>query len=202
MGGLLGDGSEFGLGPVANTPDFEPPFRRFTPGADPDKIVLMAVCPHDNTDVALPREIKRAAERFEFEPQYIWNDPGADAYEDSLLLTEDPWNPEAPEHKPLGWYPDATGSTEYGASCWKKRKGHAFGQLEISWVTWRFVQTVDYSTSVAVKVVPYAFAPAREVAQLLASATKIVQQLEDWLRTIPPSDASVVLRQHWTTRHG
>jgi hypothetical protein len=202
MGGLLGDGSEFGLGPVANTPDFEPRFRRFAQGEDRDKTVLRAVCPHDNTDVALPTEIKRAAERFGFEPQYVWNDPGDDGFEHSLLLTEDPWNPEAPEQKPLGWYPDAAGSTAYGASCWKKRKSHAFGQLEISWVTWRFVQTVDYSTSVAVKVAPYAWAPAGELAQLTASAMNIVQRLEDWLRTVPPSDASVVLRQHWTTRVG
>lgn len=76
---------------------------------------------------------------------------------------------------PAGYYAGSTGHTTYGALCWKipKKRGH----LEISYVSWRFYETSDFSTSLVVRMVPPLYGTPQELADLTAAATRVTSQV-------------------------
>ena len=73
---------------------------------------------------------------------------------------------------PEGCYAEATGEDDIGAVCWKipKKRG---GHLEISYVTWRFYETADFSTSIVVKVVPPLYETPPEFADFINAARRL-----------------------------
>jgi len=165
-------------------------FHRFD-RSHPERNVGVAVFPHGRNG-GLRQQIEGTARRTGLEPQYVWaDDPGEERFI-SRLLRADPWN-EKDAGMPEGCYPEATGNTTYGAVCWKlpKKRGH----LEISYVTWRFYEIGDFSTSIVAKVVPPLYETPQELAELTKAATRIASQLTAWLRAEPPPPVAVILRK-------
>jgi hypothetical protein len=156
-----------------------------------ERNVAIAVFPHSRNG-GVRQQIEATARRAGLEPQYVWD---GSSTEQSVLriLSADPWR-ENYSDMPEGYYSEATGETTYGAVCWKipKKRG---GQLEISYVTWRFYETADFSTSIVVKVVPPLYETPPELAELINAAKKIAGELTAWLQSAPQSTASVLLRQ-------
>jgi hypothetical protein len=167
-------------------------FRRFDP-LHPEHNLHLSVFPHDSNG-GLRKQIEVTARRTGLEPQYVWADGPSDEQFAPRLLSTDPWDPRSVD-MPEGFYAGATGHTTYSALCWKlpKRRG---GQLEISYVSWRFLETADFSTSLGVKVVPPLYAKPQELAELTQAATRLLNQLGAWLKSMPPSAVSVLLRKH------
>jgi hypothetical protein len=157
----------------------------------PERNVNMAVFPHGRNG-GLRQQIEETARRTGLAPQYVWDGPGEEQFA-SRILSADPWR-ENYDNMPEGYYAEAAGNTTYGAVCWKM-SGKRGGQLEISYVTWRFYETADFSTSIVVKVVPPLYATPQELAVLINAATKITSKLTAWLQAAPPSTSSVLLRK-------
>lgn len=186
----IGDGSDFG-NPVHGGGPAQVRFRR-SDREHPDLVTEVSVCPHEGGG-GLKQQIERAARRAGLEPQYVWDeDPGAERF-DARILGVDPWD-GACTTPPEGAYADATGSTTYGAVCWKipRRRG---GHLVISYVTWNFREAGDSSTSLVVKVVPPLNPTPREVEEQKRAATSVANGVKAWLRAAAPSPAAVILRR-------
>ena len=158
----------------------------------PERNVSIAVFPHGRNG-GLRRQIEQSARRTGLEPQYVWADDQGEEQFVHRISSADPWG-ESYDEMPAGYYPKATGDTTYGAVCWKipKKRG---GHLEISYVTWRFFETADFTTSIVVKIVPPLYETQQEIAGLKGVATKITSKLTTWLQDAPPSPAAVLLRK-------
>jgi hypothetical protein len=183
------DGSDFGGTGHGDGPS-QLRFCRLDPD-HPERNVNTAVFPHGRNE-DLRKQIEQTARRIGLEPQYVWDGPDGEQSA-ARILGADPWNENHAE-MPEGYYAQATGGTTYGAVCWKipKKRG---GHLEISYVTWRFYEAADFSTSIVVKVVPPLYATPQELADLINAATKVTSRLTAWLQSAPPSPSAVLLRK-------
>ena len=183
------DGSDFGGAGHGLVGPTQFRFRRLDQER-PERNVTSSVFPHGRNG-GLRTQIESAARRLGLEPNHVWDGPGDEQFV-PRILSADPWREDYTQ-LPEGHYEQATGNTTYGAVCWKfpKRRG---GHLEISYVTWYFYETADYSTSIVVKVVPPLYETPREFTELKNAATKIAEKLSAWLKSAPPSPASVLLR--------
>jgi hypothetical protein len=54
------------------------------------------------------------------------------------------------------------------------------------------------ASGTSVKVVPPLYAKPQELAELAQAATRLLNQLGTWLKAMPPSAVSVLLRKHRT----
>lgn len=146
-------------------------FRRFDL-LHPELNISVAVFPHGSNG-GLWKQIEETSRRAGLEPQYVWaNDPRGEQFA-TRILSIDPWNERWTE-MPAG-YAGSTGHTTYGALCWKipKKPSH----LEISYVSWRFYETSDFSTSLVVRMVPPLYGTPQELADLTAAATRVTSQV-------------------------
>ena len=185
----ISDGSDFGNSVHGGGPT-PTRFRRYD-RERPELVSEISVFPHER-DGGLKQQLDKAARRAGLVPQYVWDEaPGAEQSVDGILSV-DPWDGGCIT-PPEGAYADASGSTTYGAECWKlpRRRG---GHLVISYVIWKFREAGNFTTSLVVKIVPPLYPTTQEIDEQKRCATAIANAVKSWLLASPPSPASVILR--------
>ncbi len=106
------------------------------------------------------------------------------------ILSVDPWSHSRPD-MPKGYYPNATGETRFGWSSWQVAPTQCL--VDISYVSWRFFEAGDFSTSVVAKLIPQ----SASVAGVTLAEKEIgafLQALEKWLDGIRPGPLEEALR--------
>jgi hypothetical protein len=158
----------------------------------PERNLELTVFPH-GWNGSYPDHIAKAASRAALQREHVWSGHVGSEVSANRILSVNPWNALATQ-MPEGYYPNATGSTKFGAVCYKKPKVR--GLLEISYVAWRFFEAADFSTSIVLKIVPIGPETQQVVAALMTPARKIAATLKTMLQATPPDPAAILLRAH------
>ena len=106
------------------------------------------------------------------------------------ILSVDPWSHSRPD-MPKGYYPNATGETRFGWSSWRVAPTKCL--VDISYVSWRYYEAGDFSTSVVAKLIPQS-ASTRDVTLAETTIRAFLQALEKWLDGARPGPLEVALR--------